>query len=681
MIPRPLDPANPPPPHRYCDLVMTGGVTDGVVYPWAVIELAREYHFKNIGGTSVGAMAAALTAAAEYGRRRGRLTGFNDIMMKLPERLGEDVPGVGTRIYSLFQPAKSTARLFELFVRLFSSGTILGAKPSRPQASARKNVFSPGRWLEKARKSWNKVLGFLRPVAIAFYVYRGAASVGALIAYALFLGALGPLDTGLLPVDRAPWLRIVVAVALAILGAAIAVALTIRRDLFHGLLKNHFGMCTGMRVAGVPDDRPSLIEWLHRGVQLAAAKPWDEPLTFRDLWDAPGGPPVDELPPSRRRRPRSIDLHVITTNLTHGRPYEFPLDAGTQLLFDPDELREFFPAAIVDHLVRHSVCYQSQVRADQPDEPPTRGLRILPNADLPIVVAARLSLSFPFLFSAIPLWAVDREPYSRKNRVPRRCRFSDGGACSNFPIHMFDAAVPEWPTFGIALETRSIFKRRQHVWLSKLHTQGADDHWFRFDEEHNPVTGEANEPGDRVAGFLRSLFYSAKDWNDKTASRLPGVRDRIAHVTLQQMGGLDLRITKDEIMELARDYGEPAGRALVRKFINRQSNSPSRAWDEHRWVRFNTFIAGLRERMEMIRKATEYYKYGKPLSAQILDATQDRPLAGDDDAGQPLTPRQAQELEALLQELKHLEAIFAAHSLPQPYRPVPKPGLHIRAPL
>ena len=665
MIPRPLDSANPPPPDRYCDLVLTGGVTDGVVYPWAVIELAREYHFKNIGGTSVGAMAAALTAAAEYGRRRGRLSGFNDIMMKLPERLGECVPGVGTRIYSLFQPAKSTEKLFELFVRLFSSGTILGDKTSPPPGVKRQPPKLAGR-LKKARRPWDKIVGFLRPVAIVFYVYRGAAILGALIALAVLALALAgnPPSSGWFTAAR-----IVVAISLAIFGAAFFVALAIRKDLFDGLVKNDYGICTGMRAPGVPDERPSLIEWLHRGIQLAAAKPSDEPLTFRDLWDAPGGPPIDELPASRRRRPRSIDLHVITTNLTHGRPYELPLESSTQLLFDPDELRRFFPAAVVEHLVRHS------------NASTTPGLRTLPNADLPIVVAARLSLSFPFLFSAIPLWEIDGEPYSKKNRVPRRCRFSDGGACSNFPIHMFDAAVPEWPTFGIMLETRSIFRRRQHVWLSKWHTQGGNDLWYRFDEDKNPVTGEENEPGDRIAGFLRSLFYSAKDWNDKSASRLPGVRDRIAHVTLQQMGGLDLRITQDEIIELARDYGEPAGRALVRKFIDRKRNGPSRAWDEHRWVRFNTFLVGLRERIEMIRKATEYYKYGQPLSAQILDATQERPLNGKDDAGEPLTPRQAQELEALLQELKHLEQVFAGSSLPQPYKPVPKPGLHIRAPL
>ena len=32
--PEPLDAAKQPPIDRYCDLVLTGGVTDGVIYPW-----------------------------------------------------------------------------------------------------------------------------------------------------------------------------------------------------------------------------------------------------------------------------------------------------------------------------------------------------------------------------------------------------------------------------------------------------------------------------------------------------------------------------------------------------------------------------------------------------------------------------------------------------------------------
>ena len=45
---------------RYCDLILKGGLTCGVVYPSAVCQLAEDFHFRNIGGTSAGAIAQAL---------------------------------------------------------------------------------------------------------------------------------------------------------------------------------------------------------------------------------------------------------------------------------------------------------------------------------------------------------------------------------------------------------------------------------------------------------------------------------------------------------------------------------------------------------------------------------------------------------------------------------------------
>ncbi len=67
-------------PALECDIVMAGGVTSGIIYPGAVAQIARRYRFRSIGGTSVGAIAAAITAAAEYGRLTGRNpAAFNQI--------------------------------------------------------------------------------------------------------------------------------------------------------------------------------------------------------------------------------------------------------------------------------------------------------------------------------------------------------------------------------------------------------------------------------------------------------------------------------------------------------------------------------------------------------------------------------------------------------------------------
>ena len=60
-------------PTRCCDLVMKGGITSGVLYPPAIGRISESYYLVGIGGTSAGAIAASVAAAAEYRRRK-----FND---------------------------------------------------------------------------------------------------------------------------------------------------------------------------------------------------------------------------------------------------------------------------------------------------------------------------------------------------------------------------------------------------------------------------------------------------------------------------------------------------------------------------------------------------------------------------------------------------------------------------
>ena len=71
-------------------------------------------------------------------------------------------------------------------------------------------------------------------------------------------------------------------------------------------------------------------------------------------------------------------------------------------------------------------------------------LRRFPGAELPVLVATRMSLSFPGLLAAVPLWTV-------QDGKPVRHWVSDGGISSNFPVHLFDAWVPGRPTFGLNL--------------------------------------------------------------------------------------------------------------------------------------------------------------------------------------------------------------------------------------
>ena len=468
VVPAPLPVTEEPPFDSFCDLVLTGGVASGVVYPWAIVELARTYRFRNIGGTSVGAMAAALAAAAEYGRRTGYEAPF-ETLRRLPAALGEDVGDGRTRMLSLFQTQSP------------------GQAPDGALAPAR---------LRTARRPSGLAGRFVLELP---RVYAGPCWLGALVGGALAL-LLCLWFAGLAP-DARIWLFLTLALLLAPIGALLALLWALWSDLKHGVIQNQLGLCKGgtLEPAG-PDgkDRPGLSEWLHEGIQRSAGlKKTDPPLTFRDLWNAPAYPGAaprhcgEDDPVSQR----SINLQVITTNVTHGRPYRLPLaDQTSRLFFKLEELKDYFPASVLAALKDASEPYAPRLKSSNPKggdrEPPaskeTEDLWQLPGADLPVVVAARLSLSFPLLFSAVPLWAIDYEA-PKGERTLKRCQFTDGGVSSNFPVHLFDAALPRWPTFGLWLDRRTPYERKekdgrvQAVWLPKYHWQGWADNWNRFD--------------------------------------------------------------------------------------------------------------------------------------------------------------------------------------------------------
>src|SRR5437868_13905522 len=90
-------------PEAQCALVMKGGITSGIVYPPALLELSKKYRFNSIGGTSAGAVAAAAAAAAEYGRQAG---GFDKFMASSDY--------LGKHLLEMFGSPKETRPITEL---------------------------------------------------------------------------------------------------------------------------------------------------------------------------------------------------------------------------------------------------------------------------------------------------------------------------------------------------------------------------------------------------------------------------------------------------------------------------------------------------------------------------------------------------------------------------------------
>jgi hypothetical protein len=277
----------------------------------------------------------------------------------------------------------------------------------------------------------------------------------------------------------------------------------------------------------------------------------------------------------------------MTTNLSMRRPSVLPKLGDRNYYFKPDELRMVLPDWIVTFMVAKS----------KPSE--TGDYRHFPEPkDLPVAAAVRMSLSFPFLISAVPLY---RRDFGGSTDHPMtRVLFSDGGISSNFPIHFFDALLPRRPTFAISLDDKADVKvvatdetEPLDAAPREVASPGNDG---RVRLNMDPKKGQwiPIKQIDGVGAFASSVVYAAKDWQDQLQSTLSGYRERIAHVYLTESeGGLNLAMAKETIDKLV-DYGRRASDLLAGK-RNAEGDVEPFDFDEHRWRRFLVAFAALEE--------------------------------------------------------------------------------------
>ncbi|ARQ13729.1 patatin/phospholipase-related protein (plasmid) [Rhizobium etli] len=480
-------------PEQSCDLVMKGGITSGVVYPKAVVKLSHKYRFRNIGGTSAGAIAAVVTAAAEYGRADG---GFEKIEA-LPKQLS-------ATLLEKFQPRPELRPVFNLMLAVMSksiAGTVLALL---------KGYAMPA------------LAGLMPAVIVAIMIPLISHSIPAtILAVLLFL-----------------FLLVLFPVATACFVAA--------RDVARRLPGADYGLCNGMTQAYSPVGHPALTEWLADTIDLVAGHPTTgAPLGIRDL----------EM--------RGITVRTVTTDITSHRPYVLPMQNNLHY-FSEREFRTLFPGRVVDAMLT----VPKQGSTD---------LYPFKIENLPLVVLARMSLSFPALISAVPLYRNDYTLVGVDDEHKLvRCMFSDGGLSSNFPVHFFDQFLPSRPTFGISLGEYNPKREKPgttgetRVVLPARATQG----------QLLPTRGFTG-----LIGFVFALFDSAKDWQDSLQSILAGYRERIVTVNLKtEEGGLNLEMPPARITQLT-GFGEIAGDLINSDFD----------LNEHKWRRYLVEVRALEE--------------------------------------------------------------------------------------
>lgn len=526
---------------EYCDIVMKGGITSGIVYPNAMLALAERYTFKNTGGTSAGAIAAAALAAAALGERR---------RLFRPESLAKNTESVG------FQGLKTVADTLK------TKGFILGLfQPAAGTGQALKLILR----LTRNSNAWTKIAGVVGAIfGLAPTTLILAASMPTVLA--LFAGG---------------WLSAAVTVIPALIFAFVLAAFIGLRALAAAVRSNNLGVCSGANQNGSGQD--GLTDWLHKVIQDLAGTT-DRPPVFRDLWEAP---PYPDEPGEKR-----LSLEMITTGISHHEPRRLPFESS-RFWFRRDEFVRLFPVDVVNWMTEQD---QAPLTIEG-----TRYFQLPEDGKLPVIVATRMSPSFPLLLSAVPLYegvwqtglgmpskaattpndqakslgqasdnlANGGKRSSRRPQQLRICWFSDGGISSNFPVHLFDAPLPRWPTFAIDLVYPDANKTssKQSVFLPTENNQS----WQRrYTSIASPsATSE-------ISAFLFGIIGTMQNWRDGLQSRAPGHRDRIVTVALAgDEGGLNLDMP-GSVLDRIADKGTKAGRMLAKEF----------EFDNHWWIRW-----------------------------------------------------------------------------------------------
>jgi predicted acylesterase/phospholipase RssA len=641
--------ASPTPYPQECDLVLKGGITSGVVYPGAIAEFSRHYVFRQIGGTSAGAIAAAAAAAAQLGCASEANPQAFDELAALPNLLGETDPSGQSRLFRLFRPTAEAAPLFATVTAAAGGGGTAG----------------------------------VRIVVAALRHYPLWAAVGALPALA---GAVtSPAATSV----PGCLVQILVFGLVLAVGTVLGLLAALLRDACRVLPRQGWGLSSGVwREAGSSaatppqtaagragtdgaqpantiedlhgcdrcgaEDPATLSSWLHDYLNRLAGLPQDTVLTFGHLWLGTGAAPTQTIEPAARK----ISFKAMTTGLNVQRPFILPFEGQDEqdLYFRENDLLAVLPRAVVGHMVEKALSLPPPDRSEAAAEVAARrsqGFLRLPRAhDLPVLLAVRMSLSFPILLSAVRLFKPD---YTRS--APQRLQplwFSDGGICSNLPVHLFDAPLPVRPTFTIDLvePLKPDCARTGDVHVATNAQSGSQGPRNYFHEK----TGFGGIPA-----FLMTIVDSARNWVDNGQLRLKGYSERVGSVSVHpDEGGLNLSMPPAAIAALSR-RGTDVAQQLHAAFstpvwLSPQNPAHSNGWERHQWLRLRNQLGALSSYLREIRSALASLE----LDRQALQNLVDRHPGTDTDEDQdPLQRAALRDLLAALSAVVDDPAIRA----------------------
>ena len=158
--------------------------------------------------------------------------------------------------------------------------------------------------------------------------------------------------------------------------------------------------------------------------------------------------------------------------------------------------------------------------------------------DIEVALAVRMSMSIPIFFE--PVRFANRETGGEHLIV-------DGGMLSNFPVWLFDAETPQWPTFGLKLVQK-------------------DPKASLAAELPQPVAPRGGVS--QVVGYLRSLVDTMMAAHDRLYIEEHDFEERTIAIDTLGVGTTEFDLSRQRALALYQ-----SGRDAARKFLLKQRKS------------------------------------------------------------------------------------------------------------
>jgi hypothetical protein len=148
--------------------------------------------------------------------------------------------------------------------------------------------------------------------------------------------------------------------------------------------------------------------------------------------------------------------------------------------------------------------------------------------------------------------------------------------------------------------------------------EGREEWWTQL--EVDQVTEKRCSGGRQLVSLFGAIFDTAQNWRDNIQLTVPGYRDRVVHVKVDDRaeGGLNLRMDPEVLRRLSQ-RGAAAGDLVRRRYVTPSSEPKAVTWLSHRWTRYRTAMQVEQQRLARMLQAYKYCDPYTPLLSNLIN--------------------------------------------------------------